>query len=182
MKTCSVCNTDITDIKDPALLFIGRYGYKFEICSACEEYMDNLVSPETEDAEKDAVEYFYAKLFDNKNGKCHPDVIKYIASIVQNDEAAIEEAAAAIEEAENPPENDGEAEKNEQGEDDEGLIEEAPTPLSAKIIALVISLLICGAVIFYGIKFSYILSTIVGIITAVIAILIFLTDGIHKKK
>lgn len=80
--------------REPALLFIGRRGRRYEICPACEEQMDRLLQPKAEADRKNALDYLYRRLFDPAFGQKSGEIVEYFRNLLSDEEAfqAAEEA------------------------------------------------------------------------------------------
>lgn len=80
--------------REPALLFIGRRGRRYEICPACEEQMDRLLQPKAEADRRNALDYLYRRLFDPAFGQKSGEIVEYFRNLLSDEEAfqAAEEA------------------------------------------------------------------------------------------
>lgn len=48
MKKCALCSSDIAHLDTPALLFVGKYGKHYEVCTNCETLIDSINAPKEE--------------------------------------------------------------------------------------------------------------------------------------
>lgn len=108
MKTCSICGKPLEEEKEYAVLLIGRYGTVYQICEQCEENTDALASRQNDEARKSAADYMYKKVFEEKNGRCSPEVVDYLNELIKGDESTISEAIDAVN-------SEGAAEEDEEG-------------------------------------------------------------------
>lgn len=97
-KECALCSCGIEHIKEPALLFIGKYGRRYEICLDCEKTMDALVSAELPEERDAAVKTVYRHLFE-ENGQKSPELLNFFNRLL-GDSETMNEARESLEEYE----------------------------------------------------------------------------------
>ena len=100
MKECALCAKNIDHVKEPALLFIGRYGRRYEICLDCEELMDTLVSPDFESERDAAVKKVYGYLFENGEERVSSEMVNFFKDLLSEDSELMSEAKENLEEYE----------------------------------------------------------------------------------
>lgn len=98
-KECALCSCGIEHIKEPALLFIGKYGRRYEICLDCEKTMDTLVSSETPEERDDAIKTVYHHLFEDGSSQKSPELLNFFNRLL-GDSETMNEARENLEEYE----------------------------------------------------------------------------------
>ncbi len=192
-KICALCTADITVLHEPALLFIGRYGRRYEICKACEDLMDTLVSSEDAATREDAAKTVYHHLFEE--GEQKPiELLNFFKDLLSEDSNALLEARENLEDYEEEEEKKRlEAEKKaedalsiaeeaaikatddslDQGISEEDFLkdEEKPLSLPMKLLFLVLFLLLGGSAVAYGIFCDSVVMIVLGAIVSLIGLL-----------
>lgn len=198
MKYCAICSAELAESesntalpkdeaaeagkKEPALLFIGKYGKKHEICPVCEEKMDELLTSESPEGRKDALDYLYTRLFDPEYGKTSGEVVEYFRGLLSDDEALAEASrnlkesadadADSIVEADADAESDNGTKAKEASAEEENFLSKEPkrTSLGVKLVFLFLFLLVGGGTLAYGIVRSSVLTIVVGSIIILLGI------------
>lgn len=194
MKQCAVCALSIEHINEPAILFIGRYGYCYELCPECEKAVERFISPESEDDRREAADIVYDRFFRINTDRKSAELLDYMKSLFNENGSTLAEAQEALrlfkeesELAEEETDEENAAEKNdgklvnedtptEDTEEDEISEEEfladtaKKTPLGLKLLFLLLFLAIGGGAIAYGVWQSSTFSTVAGAIVALLGI------------
>ncbi|MBQ7364273.1 MAG: hypothetical protein IJW46_01600 [Clostridia bacterium] len=184
MKECTLCAKGIDHIKEPALLFIGKYGRRYEICLECEELMDTLVSGEYESERKNAGKTVYRYLFEREGDPISGEVVSFFKDLLAEGSELMQTAQENLDEYEREEEQRRlEAEEaakkallaaeeatavavDEASISEEEFLKDETEPLSLKVrilFFLLFTLLAAGAVT-YGILQSNTVSIVIGAI------------------
>ena len=173
-KTCALCSRDIEETNEPAVLFVGKYGRRFEVCEECEALMDTLVSDEAGDERNAAAKKVYHYLFADGIPKSREllDFFKNLFADGESAEAADEDVVDAIEEDTEeeatlaPIETDALDEISEE----EFIADKVkPMTLTAKLLFLLLFLALGGGAVFYGILSGTVALIVFGALIAVIS-------------
>ena len=184
MKECALCAKNIDHVKEPALLFIGRYGRRYEICLDCEELMDTLVSPDFENERDAAVKKVYGYLFENGEERVSSEMVNFFKELLSEDSELMSEAKENLEEYEAEEEKrrleaEEAAKKALSAAEDEAtdafdhaLSEEEdfikdetkPISLGVRLLFLLLFTLLAGGAVAYGIIQSNVISIVIGAI------------------
>ncbi len=178
-KVCALCSRDIEESEEPAVLFVGKYGRRYEICANCEGLMDTFVSSEIESDRTGAAKRIYDHLFHEGVPKSaelldfFKDLFSENGRLVEAQdllcEYAEEEAAALTDEEDVTPVPA--AEENAIPTEEEFLASDGQSmPVISKILFLLLFLLLGGGTVFYGIVSSTISLIVVGAIVALIGV------------
>ena len=89
-KACALCSCDIEHIKEPAILFVGKYGKRYEICFDCESLMDSLVEPKSPEDKTRAEGEIYHYLFEDSEPKSHELVTFFRELLAEGSESMLE--------------------------------------------------------------------------------------------
>lgn len=201
MKYCAICSAELaeseikTDLPEtkgdaqepapeqtpaPALLFIGKYGRKHEICPACEEKMDELLTSESPAGRKDALDYLYTRLFDPEFGKTSGEVIEYFRTLLSDEEALAEASrnlaesadADAAADTDTDADTESDTEAVEAPAEEESFLSKEPkkTSLGVKLVFLFLFLLVGGGTLAYGIIRSSVFTIVIGSIIILLGI------------
>lgn len=175
-KTCALCALDIEEQNEPAILFVGKYGRRYEICTDCEHLMDTFVSSEDEGKRNEAAKTvynhlfsegvpksmelleFYKNLFDEGEGLAEAQ--KLLREYEEEERASCEEEALTEEEPT----------ANEISEAEFLADREKPLGISVKIFYLFLFLLLGGAAVGYGILQSIVSLIVAGALVALLGI------------
>lgn len=172
-KACALCSRDIETQTEPAVLFVGKYGRRYEICSACERLMDTFVSGESESERTDAAKRVYGYLFNDGIPKS-PELLSFFKELFAEGDR-LDEAKELLSEEESTEASVTEAE-GVPSQEDEALISEEefladrekPTSLVTRLVFLLLFLLLGGGTLFYGIVGGKTLLVVVGAIIALL--------------
>lgn len=181
LKACALCSCDIEHLEEPAVLFVGKYGRRYEICRDCETLMDTLVSPDSDEARNDAAKSVYHYLFNNDEQKSQ-ELISFFNDLLSEDSAAMLEAQENLEEYEEEEkkkkeaEDEGDAPVTTPTEEDLPTEEEfladqdKPLKLWAKLLFLLLFALLGGGAIAFGIIKSAVTMIVMGAIVLLVGI------------
>lgn len=189
MKLCAICSESIEFEKEPALLFVGRSGHRYEICHSCEELMDRFVANENENDRKEAAGKLYDLVFSTKkslelltffkelfteDSETQLTAEESLKEYREEEEAAREEAEKLATEAIDRAE---EAAATAMKEAENSFSEEAflsegkkKPSVGVKLLFCLLFLLLGGGAIAVGILFDYIFSTVIGVIIALMGV------------
>jgi len=187
MKECALCSQNIDHVEEPALLFIGKYGRRYEICLDCEELMDTVVSPDAVGKE-DAVKTVYGYLFNTPDDQKSPELVSFFVKLLDEDSEMMREAQESLSEYEREEEERRRAAEEaaktalEAAEDaaveahDDALPTEEefikdetkPVSLGIKLLFMLLFTLLAGGAIAYGVIRSHVLSIVIGAIILIL--------------
>lgn len=194
MKQCAICSKNIDDMKEPAILFIGRYGHHYELCPDCEGVMERFIAPEAKGDREAAADILYHRIFDENTGRKSAEMLDYIKALFSENSETLAEAeqsvreyreeAKALEEsgdADTDPDSDIAQDAQQSvpalSATDDGITEEEfvalktpKTPFAIKLVFLFLFLLIGGGAIAYGIIESSVFSVVVGAIITLLGL------------
>jgi len=173
-KTCALCSCDIEGLEEPAVLFVGRYGRRYEICTECENLMDTFVSGDFESERTDAAKRIYDCLFNSGHPKT-PELLGFFKELFTDGERLAEAEAmlAEIEEEEIVEEKAEEVTPAVTSDEaaiptEEEFLADREKPMSSfsKILFFFLFLLLGGGAVFYGITSSTVFLTVIGAVIA----------------
>ena len=193
MKQCAICAQSIEKIKDPAILFIGRYGHHYELCPECEAASERFIEPKSAEDRKEAADIIYHRFFTVNTGYKSAEMLDYMKALFDENGKTLSEAQEALrlsqEEAQNNVVPSADAEENnmlppseetplsffdnEEDEisEEEFLADVAPkTPLAIKLAFLLVFLAVGGGAIAYGILRDSTFSIVAGAIVALLGL------------
>ena len=98
MKDCVICSKDIGYLKEPALLFIGKYGKRYEICTECEALMDAFVAPEAGEGKKKAADTLYSLIFEKGAGHKGSELLHFFSDLFNTESETAKEAEESLKE------------------------------------------------------------------------------------
>ena len=175
-KVCALCSHDIDTVEEPALLFIGKYGRRYEICPDCEALMDTLVSTEDEAEKTAAAKTVYHHLFEGDEQKSG-ELITFFRDLLAENSETMTEAKESLEEYEEEERRKKEEAltekdevKTEPSEEEFLQSEEKPMKLWVRLVFLLLFLLLGGGALAFGILSSRIAMAVVGGIVILVGI------------
>lgn len=188
MKQCAICAQSIDAVKDPAILFIGRYGHHYELCPECEAATERFIDPQSETDRKEAADIIYHRFFTVNTDRKSGEMIDYMKSLFDESGKTLEEAREALRLSQEESENDIVPSANAEENNTPILTEDTPfpladdeyeiseeefladtakkTPLAIKLFFLLLFLAIGGGAIFYGITQKNTFALVSGAIVA----------------
>ena len=183
MKECALCSQNIDHVKEPALLFIGKYGRRYEICLDCEEVMDTLVNPSFDTEREEAAKKIYGYLFEKTDETVSSEMIGFFRDLLTEDSELMTEARENLEEynaeeekkrleAEEAAKKALLAAEEEMGEaldaviSEEDFIKDETKPLSlgTRLLFFALFTLLAGGAVLYGVLQSNVVSIVIGAI------------------
>lgn len=187
MKQCAICAQSIDEVKDPAILFIGRLGHPYEICPECEAASERFIDPKTESDRKEAADIIYHRFFTLNTDRKSGEMLDYMKNLFDEGGKTLAEAREALRLSQEDDENDvvpsAEAEENntpistEDASEDEEISEEEfladtakKTPIAAKLAFLLLFLALGAGAVAYGIWRSSTFAIVSGAIVAFLGI------------
>lgn len=187
MKQCAICAQSIEQVKDPAILFIGRYGHHYELCPECEAASERFIEPESENDRKEAADIIYHRFFTVNTDRKSAEMLDYMKSLFDESSKTLEEAREALRLSQEESENDivpsAVAEENntpilseDTVEEDEISEEEfladtaKKTPIAIKLVFLLLFLAVGGGAVCYGILRASTFAIVAGAIVALLGI------------
>ena len=193
MKQCAICAQSIEEVKDPAILFIGRYGHHYELCPICEAASERFIEPQTANDRQEAADIIYHRFFKLNTEYKSAEMLDYMKSLFDESGQTLAEAREALrlsqEEEENTVVPSADAEENNIStipedtleptfNDEEDEISEEKfladtakkTPLAIKLVFLLIFLAIGGGAVAYGIFHTSTFTIVAGAIVALLGI------------
>lgn len=193
MKQCAICAQSIEHIKDPAILFIGRWGHQYELCPECEAASERFIEPKSENDRKEAADIIYHRFFTVNTDRKSAEMLDYMKSLFDESGKTLEEAREALRLSQEESENDivpsAVAEENNtpilpedtpsfslHEEEDEISEEEfladtaKKTPIAIKLVFLLLFLAVGGGAVCYGILRTSTFAIVAGAIVALLGI------------
>lgn len=187
MKQCAICAQSIDHVKDPAILFIGRYGHHYELCPECEAASERFIEPKTETDRKEAADIIYHRFFTVNTDRKNAEILDYMKNLFDEGGKTLAEAREALRLSQEESETDvvpsADAEENNiqtltENNENENEVEEEiseeeflsesiqKTPLAFKLIFLFLFLAVGGGAVAYGILRSSTFAIVSGAIVA----------------
>ena len=188
MKQCAICAQSNEGVKDPAILFIGRYGHHYELCPECEAATERFIDPKSETDRKEAADIIYHRFFTVNTDRKSAELIDYMRSLFDESGKTLEEAREALRYSQEESQDDivpsAEAEENntpisaedppfplsdngDEISEEEFLADTSKkTPLVTKLLYLLLFLAIGGSAIFYGAMQNNTFALVAGAIVA----------------
>ena len=183
-KTCALCSREIEETNEPAVLFVGKYGRRFEVCADCEALMDTLVSGKATDERNAAAKRVYHYLFEDGIPKSR-ELLDFFKNLFADGESVEESEEGSVENTEEVIDEDTEKDIDEDVEEtpapaqtvesceisEEEFIADKvkPMTLTAKLLFLLLFLALGGGALAYGIMTGAVTMIVFGALIALIA-------------